>query len=159
MGRRDLLNRRFQTAESFVGGEAGDRRGRGGAGRREEEREDAQLTAEASACAWAADGWTNNGVYAPEVAQLRDVAFLTKMMIADPYALRESVASADGASRERAMVEARIRQLEAELAGSAVESDELEKRYLVKRKALELVDLRRVLKRSTESGWGRKLGA
>jgi len=29
----------------------------------------------------------------------------------------------------------------------------------VKRKALELVDLRRVLKRSTESGWGRKLGA
>ena len=29
----------------------------------------------------------------------------------------------------------------------------------VKRKALELVDLRRVLRRSTESGWGRKLGA
>lgn len=29
----------------------------------------------------------------------------------------------------------------------------------VKRKALELVDLRRILKRSTESGWGRKLGA
>ena len=54
-------------------------------------------------------------------------------------ALRESVASADGASRERAMVEARIRQLEAELAGSAVESDELEKRYLVKRKALEML--------------------
>ena len=34
---------------------------------------------------------------------------------------------------------ARIRQLEAELAGSAVESDELEKRYLVKRKALEML--------------------
>ena len=46
-------------------------------------------------CAWMADDWTNNGITAPEFAQLRDVSFLVKMMIADPYELREST-SADG---------------------------------------------------------------
>ena len=29
--------------------------------------------------------------YAPEMAQMRDVAFLTKMMVTDPHSLRESL--------------------------------------------------------------------
>ena len=41
-------------------------------------------------CAWLIDGWTDNGIFAPEVAQLRDVTFLMKMMICDPHALRET---------------------------------------------------------------------
>ena len=45
-----------------------------------------------AAGAWLADGWTNNGVYAPEMAQLRDMAFIVKMMVCDPYSLRESLA-------------------------------------------------------------------
>ena len=44
-------------------------------------------------CLWSIDEWTDNGCYAPELAQLRDVAFLFKMMIADPANLRESVSA------------------------------------------------------------------
>ena len=44
-----------------------------------------------AAGAWLTDGWTNNGIFAPEMAQLRDVAFLAKMMVADPHSLRESL--------------------------------------------------------------------
>lgn len=51
----------------------------------------------------------------------------------------------------------RVRQ-QAEALQRLAEELELMERN-VKRKALELVDLRRVLRRSTESGWGRKLEA
>ena len=44
-------------------------------------------------CAWMADDWMNNGIDAPEFAQLRDMSFLVKMMIADPFELRESTAT------------------------------------------------------------------
>jgi hypothetical protein len=51
----------------------------------------------------------------------------------------------------------KVRQQAEALQRLAEELDLMERN--VKRKALELVDLRRVLRRSTESGWGRKLGA
>lgn len=54
-----------------------------------------------AAGAWLADGWTNNGIYAPEMAQLRDIAFLTKMMVCDPCSLRDSLAVRErGITRE-----------------------------------------------------------
>ena len=93
--------------------------------------------AKPDAAAAAAEAQTREQQLQAQAQAQREAAEATLSGLQD--ALRESVASADGASRERAMVEARIRQLEAELAGSAVESDELEKRYLVKRKALEML--------------------
>ncbi len=51
----------------------------------------------------------------------------------------------------------KVRQQAEALQRLSEELDLMERN--VKRKALELVDLRRVLMRSTESGWGRKLGA
>ena len=52
-------------------------------------------TAHDAVCAWAVDDWTDSGVFAPEMAQLRDVSFLMKMMIAEPLHLRESVSAPD----------------------------------------------------------------
>lgn len=50
---------------------------------------------EAALAAWIADSWTNNGVFAPEVAQLRDLVFLTKVMVCDAHSLRDSLQVVD----------------------------------------------------------------
>ena len=62
-----------------------------GGGPRNEKGSERSKKRKEAAGAWLADGWTNNGVYAPEMAQLRDMAFIVKMMVCDPYSLRESL--------------------------------------------------------------------
>ena len=68
--------------------------------------------------------------------------------------LRNGVASVAGIPPAAAQ---KVRQQADALQRLAEELELMERN--VKRKALELVDLRRVLRRSTESGWGRRLEA